>query len=126
MDQDAVALDDALRGKRRRQRRDAGVDLAPGPRPVAPDEANTVAVAAGILGQQMRQVHHPVGHPPLAAQGRGRGGRLVPHRRPIQTPAASSTMPATPAAMPCLVWTWVTPASCPGKKPGSWSAGTRK
>jgi len=39
MHENAVALDDAARGERRRQRRDAGVDLAPGPRAVAPDEA---------------------------------------------------------------------------------------
>ena len=76
MDQDAVALDDAARGKRRRQRRDVAVDLAPGPGPLAPDEAGAVAMPAGILGQQMREVHHPAGHRADAAGGRGRRYRL--------------------------------------------------
>ncbi len=73
MDQDAVALDDAARGKRRRQRRDQRVDFAPGPGPLAPDEANAVAVAAGVLGEQMRQVHHPARHPCHAAARRRHG-----------------------------------------------------
>ena len=63
MHQQPVALDEAAFGKRRRQRRDGAVDLAPGPGPVAVDEAGAVAMAAGILGHQMRQIHHPVRHP---------------------------------------------------------------
>ena len=67
MHQQPVALDDAALGQRRRQRRDGAVDLAPGPGPVAIDEARAVAMPPGILGHQMRQVHHPVRHPRQAA-----------------------------------------------------------
>ena len=103
MHQDAVALADAARGKRRRQRRDVPIDLAPGPGPIAPDEADAVAVPAGILGEEMRQVHHPARHSRHAARWRGGGaGSAHSHLRPIQTPAASSTTPATPETMPCL------------------------
>ena len=73
MHQDAVALDDAARGERRRQRGDAAVDLAPAPGPVAPDEARPVAVTAGILRQHMSEIHDPAGHALDAARGRGRG-----------------------------------------------------
>ena len=86
MDQDAVALDDAARGKCRRQRRDAAVDLAPGPGSVAPDEAGAVAMPAGILGQQMREIHHPARHPRHAATRRGGSAA---HRCPIHRPAPS-------------------------------------
>src|SRR5690606_25627310 len=33
--------------------------LRPGPFPVAPDEANTLRITAGRLGQEMGEVHHP-------------------------------------------------------------------
>src|SRR5260221_9108356 len=58
MNENAIALADAARGKRCRQCRDEVIDLAPGPGPVAPDEADTVAVPAGILGEEMREIHH--------------------------------------------------------------------
>jgi hypothetical protein len=43
MNQDAVALDDATRGKRCRKGGDQRVDLAPGPGFLAPDETNAPA-----------------------------------------------------------------------------------
>ena len=79
MHQDAVALGDAPRGEARRQRGDVAVDLAPGPGSVAPDEARAVAMAAGILGQHMRQVHHPARHPRQAA-ARGGNSHGFSHR----------------------------------------------
>src|SRR5882762_1238404 len=73
MDQDTVALDDAARGKRGCQRRNLAVDLAPGPGLLAPDKADTVAVPAGILGEEMREIHRPAGHRRHAAARRGPG-----------------------------------------------------
>jgi hypothetical protein len=49
-----------------------------------------------------------------------------PQRLPMNQASAISTRPAAPATMPCLTCTRATPASCPGKKPGSESAGTMK
>src|ERR1700694_3248649 len=51
MNKDATAPGDAARGKRRRQRRDEAIDLAPGPGPLAPDQADTLAMPEGILGE---------------------------------------------------------------------------
>src|SRR5262245_46623121 len=82
MDQNAVALDDTARSQPRRQRRDMAVDLAPGPGFVAPDKSGAVAVAAGILAQHMRKVHHPTRHPRKAA---ARGAVGPGHRRTAQT-----------------------------------------
>ena len=53
MNQDAFALDYPTRGEAGGERRHGSVDLAPSPGFVAPDEADTVAMAAGILGQEM-------------------------------------------------------------------------
>src|ERR1700694_4206500 len=50
MNKDAIAPGDAARGKRRRQRGDEAVDLAPGPGSLVPDQADTIAMPAGILG----------------------------------------------------------------------------
>src|SRR5262249_290684 len=97
MNEDAVALLDAARGQRRRERGHLIVDLAPGPGFLAPDEADAVAMAARILGQHISEVHDPARH----AQGRHRAG-LAAHFRPMKMPAAISTRPTTPEAMPCL------------------------
>src|ERR1035437_1562683 len=59
MDEDAVAFDDAARGKCSRQRRDETIDLAPAPGLPAPDQAGAVAVPAGIPGDEMREIHDP-------------------------------------------------------------------
>ena len=40
---------------------------------LAPDEAGAVAVTAGVLRQEMSEVHDPAGHAQDAAGGRGRG-----------------------------------------------------
>ncbi len=32
------------------------------------------------------------------------------YRRPMKAPAPSNTTPTTAATMPCLVWTWLSPA----------------
>ena len=71
MHQQPVALGNAAFGQRRRQRRNGCVNLAPGPGPLAPDEANAVAMPAGILGDEISQIHHPVRHPGQAAPWRG-------------------------------------------------------
>src|SRR5882757_6945592 len=98
MDQDAIAPGDAARGQRRRQRRDEAVDLAPGPRLLAPDEADALAMAAGILRQEMREIHHPARHRRHAAGWRGRG--YGPGHR---LTSALSTHPP-PAAPPRVSW----------------------
>ncbi len=59
MNQDAVAPDNAARGQRCRKRRDVGVDLPPGPGFFGPDEADTIAMPARILREEMRKIHHP-------------------------------------------------------------------
>jgi hypothetical protein len=119
MNEDAVALCDAARGKRCRKRRDQGIDLAPGPGFFAPDESRAIAVPPRILRDEIAEVHHPARHPQQPARRRHGGGGLLAHRRPIHIPAAISTTPTTPETMPCLVCTRVTPVSCPGKKPGN-------
>src|SRR5438445_7864805 len=102
MHEDAVALDDAARGKGRRQRRDAGLDLAPGPGRPAPDEADALAMAARILGQEIRKVHDPARRRRHAAGWCGHAGSLPAHLLPIHIPAANSTTPTTPETVPCL------------------------
>src|SRR6185312_13562352 len=52
VNENAVAFDNTALGQGRRQRRGSGIDLTPGPRPVAPDEACAVAVTPRILGQE--------------------------------------------------------------------------
>ena len=86
VDQDAVALADAARAQCRRQRRHRSIDLAPGPGPVAPDEALAVAMPPCVLGQEMGQIHHPARHPRQPAARRG-------HRHGL-----AHWTPATPAA----------------------------
>src|SRR5215831_3749013 len=120
----AVVLSDAARAKSGRKRGDLGIDLAPGPGSVSPDESGPLAEPARILGQHVGEVHHPARHPQLPAKQRGRCA--VAHLRPIQLPATIRAIPTTPETTPCLTCVRVTPASWPGKKPGSWSAGTRK
>ena len=68
MHEHAVALGDAARGERRRERRHVGVDLAPGPGALAPDEAGAVAgKRRAFCVSEMREVHHPPRHPRDAA-----------------------------------------------------------
>src|SRR5438105_359899 len=85
MHEDAIALADAARGKRCRQRRDAAVDLAPGPGSIAVDEADAVAMPAGILGEKMSEVHDPPRHRRDAAARRGGGNRPSHVERSIIT-----------------------------------------
>src|SRR5258705_8415084 len=101
MHEDAVAPGDAARGKRGGQRRNEVIDLAPGPGSIAPDKADTVAMPAGILGEEMRQVHHAARHSAHAARWRG-GGAGSPHLplSPPPTPAASNPPPAPPPTIP--------------------------
>src|SRR5205814_5603082 len=104
MHEDAVALDDAALSQRRRKRRGRGIDLAPGPGLVAPDEALAAAVPARILRQQMGKVHHAARHACKPAVRRSSiAGQLTAHLRPSQTPAASRTIPATPDAIACFM-----------------------
>jgi hypothetical protein len=60
------------------------IDLAPGPGSVTPDEAGAVAMAAGILGQHMREIHHPARHPRQAA-ARGGNSHDFSHRESTVT-----------------------------------------
>ena len=69
MHEDAVALGDAARGERRRQRRDLRIDLAPGPGSVAPDETGAIAMPPRILGQHVRRDSSPGGTCAAAASG---------------------------------------------------------
>jgi hypothetical protein len=63
MHEDTVVPSDAVRAKRGRERRDFGIDLAPVPGSISPDEAGPVAKPARILGQHVGQVHHSARHP---------------------------------------------------------------
>src|SRR5258708_39351488 len=92
MHQDAVAPGDAARGKRRGQRRNEVIDRAPGPGSIAPDKADTVAMPAGILGEEMPQVHHAARHSAHAARWRG-GGAGSTH---LTSPPSTPPPPATP------------------------------
>src|SRR5207302_1832355 len=55
---------------------------APGPGPLAPDETNAVAMAPGILGDEISEIHHPVRHSRQAAPWRG--------SRHVDTPNAAT------------------------------------
>src|SRR5258708_4638288 len=126
MRQDTVAPADAARAERRGERRGRGIDFAPGPGSLAPDKACAVTMPARILRRQITEIHHAARHPRQSAARRSAiDGGIRAHLRPSQTPAASSTMPASPDAIACFICTRVTSSSCPGKKPGNWSAGIR-
>jgi hypothetical protein len=44
------------------QRAHAGLHLGPGGNVIAVDQGRGVGQTAGVLGQEMSQVHHPVGN----------------------------------------------------------------
>ena len=58
LDEDAVALAYAARGKRCAHRVHAPVELRPGPAPLAPDQSNLIGIAPRRLAQEMREIHH--------------------------------------------------------------------
>ena len=68
MDENTVAFDDPTGSKCGCKCRDLLIDIMPGPGPIAPDEANPVAMPAGVLGDQMRQIHDAARDSPDAAR----------------------------------------------------------
>src|SRR5258705_8017254 len=103
MHEDAVAPGDAARGKRGGQRRNEVIDLAPGPGSIAPDKADTVAMPAGILGGEMRQVHHAARPSAHAARWRGGGGGCAHLTLPPPTHPPPTT-PHPPHRGPPPAW----------------------
>ena len=76
--QHPVAPPDAARGQRRRHRVDPAVHLDPAPAPLAPNQAEPIRMPPRRLAQEMREVHHSLGHGQDAARGRDRN-RHGPH-----------------------------------------------
>ena len=82
MHEQAVALADAARGEPRRERRDLGLDLAPGPGAFAPDEARLFGKAARVLGTRWARfiTRRETGATPPAGSRSGSSQRLQEDR----------------------------------------------
>src|SRR5690606_34625679 len=80
LDEHPVALAEAETvAQGRRHRVDPRLHLAPGPLPLAPDEADVIRIAPGRLGEEMGEVHHPRG------TGHNAPGRCRRHRADLLT-----------------------------------------